>query len=153
MAFDYAQRSRDFSTQNGAIIIGQDGKVKGAGWNDIPEKVSVTTERQQRPLKYSTHIHAETRAVVRSLGSGGSIAGSTMYACWAACANCALVIIESGIKAVYSSRRMFENSSEDWQRSIAVGLEMFEEAGVDYILLDHHFESEQLRFNGHLWRP
>ena len=123
-AYAEARRSPDMSTQNGAVIVNKQGFINGSGCNAPPPKVELTPERLQRPLKYAVTEHAERAAIYSTQYNDGV----NMYALWAACADCARGIILSGITQLVT--HSFYPQNERWSDSIAIGMEMLEEAGV-----------------------
>ena len=70
-ALSAATQSDDPSTQVGAILVSPDGTdIIAHGCNNMPEKVRVTPERMQRPLKYDVREHAERDAIFRAAKLG-----------------------------------------------------------------------------------
>ncbi len=137
-ALGQAWGSPDPSTQNGAVIVATNGAIMGVGCNEFPEGVKSTEERLTRPLKYSFVEHAERNAIY---DAGMIIDSDVMYALWAACADCARGIIQSGIRTLYT-HSFYANGGVDlkdrknWGESIQVAFEMFEEAGVEVVFID-----------------
>jgi len=151
VAYNAATKSPDLSTQNGAIIPAQDNIVLQA-CNEFPRRVKMKGERLERPLKYSFTEHAERNVIYEAARLGVSIQGCTMYACWAACADCARAIIQAGIAKVVTHKDTMDLTPDHWSESIKVAFEMFKEAGVDVQFISGHLGAEPIRFNGKVVR-
>jgi dCMP deaminase len=124
-------KSKDASTQIGAVIVGPDHEIVSTGYNSFPRGIDDTKpERQLRPEKYFWMIHAEANSVVNAARIGVSTKGCTMYlTCEIPCADCARTIINAGITTIYCEpiqpQRMI------WQEHIKRSTMMFKEAGVE----------------------
>ena len=152
-AYQEALFSTDTSTQNGAIIE-REGWIVGRGSNHFPKGVRETAQRLLRPLKYSYVVHAETQAIYDAAKRGNQTDGATMYSPWAACGECAKAIIQAGITRVVTHQEAIEKSAQHWSDPIKLALEMFQEAGVEYVLFSAQYKDGiQLLFNGELWEP
>ena len=149
-AYSEALRSPDPSTQNGAVIV-RDNVTLGRGFNEFPRGVHYTPERLERPLKYAFVEHAERNAI---FDAAQDLEGSTMYALWAACSDCARAIIQSGIKELvthsfYSNKDERPPLRKDWKASISEAFQMFQEAEVQVTFTDVSLDvTRPLRFNG-----
>lgn len=127
----WAQRkSKDPSTQCGAIIVRPDGTVASMGYNGFPMGVEDKEEHlAYRDEKYPRIIHAEVNAIILAREP---LHDYTMYQ-WPgrSCSNCAAVVINVGIKRVVNP--IVETHAGDrWGRSQEIGLEMYQQAGVEY---------------------
>jgi dCMP deaminase len=146
--------STDYSTQNGAIITyPYTNKIVSFGANYFPDKVKETPERWERPLKYSYVEHAERNAIYQAASCGKCTNGCTMYCYWAACADCARAIIQSGIKRLVTHKIIMDISHERWKDTIELAFGMLREAGVQLDQVEDPIEEYQIRFNGELWTP
>ena len=151
-AYQIATQSPDQSTQNGAVIVGRDGWAISAP-NTFPSGVE---HRHERPEKYAYIEHAERNVIYACAFDGFSTAGTTMYVLWAACADCARGIIQSGVTTVVTHNfyleppGMDEAGRKNWAESIKDAMVMFEEAGVRVVYTDVEVmkDGETLRFNG-----
>ena len=64
MANLVAKKSKDKSTQIGAVIVGPDNEIRSTGYNSFPTGLNDDLEiRQQRPEKYYWIEHAERNAL------------------------------------------------------------------------------------------
>lgn len=124
-----AINSPDSSTQNAAVIYGATGICRSTiAVNRFPAGVEESTERWTRPLKYSYVEHAERNAIYAAAVQGISTAGATMVSPWAACADCARGIIQSGITRLVTMENL--DSHGAWSESISLAMGMLHEAGV-----------------------
>ncbi len=145
--------SDDPNTKNGAILISTDGRVIGTGVNRFPTGVKVTPERLQKPLKYEFMEHAERNAIFDACRRGENTMGSTLYCPWYACAPCARAIIEAGIVRIIGHKQIFDRTPAHWLETIAIGNEMFLDAGVETIQLDGPIANCTSFFDGQRWEP
>ena len=68
MANLVAKKSKDQSTQIGAVIVGPDNEIRSTGYNSFPCGINDDLqERQERPEKYYWIEHAERNALYLSL--------------------------------------------------------------------------------------
>lgn len=98
----YARRSKDPSTQVGAIIVGPNKEQRSGGYNGLPRGVDDSQpERWTRPDKLAWCEHAERNAIFNAARIGVSCDGCTLYvSSLPPCADCARAIIQSGIVEV-----------------------------------------------------
>ena len=123
-----AQWSKDPSTQVGAVIVDDERRVIGMGYNGFPRGVMDTPERYaDRPTKYQYVVHAEANAV---LNATASVANHSLY-CYPfpPCAECAKLIIQSGICRVVCPVPDDEQLAR-WGQAFEVAETMFHEARV-----------------------
>ena len=128
-------KSKDQSTQIGAVIVGIDNEVLSTGYNSFPRGLDDNKpERQERPEKYFWFEHAERNAIYNAARMGTPIDGTTIYlTSGPPCADCARAIINSGIKTVYCKSVCTTKNKEKWQESQSKALEMLKECGVEVI--------------------
>ncbi len=100
IAYVVARKSKDRSTQVGAVIVGPNREVRSTGYNGPCRGETDDDPRiQERPLKYFLFEHSERNSLYNSAFCGVSTAGCTMYCTWGPpCADCARAIVQSGIK-------------------------------------------------------
>jgi dCMP deaminase len=125
-------KSKDQSTQIGAVIVGKDREILSTGYNSFPRGLDDNLlERQERPEKYYFMIHAEANAIVNAARTGVSIKDSIMFlTCGIPCAECAKLIINSGIKEVFCKNTQNDVKGEHWVESKNKTLKMFKECDV-----------------------
>lgn len=101
-----AKRSKDPSTQVGAVIVSPDHRVVGIGYNGFPNGCSDDEfpwdrEGEFSNTKYPFVVHAELNAI---LNSNADLHGCSVYVSLFPCNECAKAIIQSGIsRIVYES--------------------------------------------------
>lgn len=140
-----AGESTDPQTQNGALLRASNGVIVTAA-NQLPPIIT-TTERLERPAKYSYIEHAERHVIYRAARDGIATKAATMYCPWYACADCARAIILAGITRVVGHVKPRALTPERWQKTIELADEMFRESGVEIVLLDEELGARFL-FNG-----
>lgn len=119
--------SKDPTTQVGAVIVDESHRVVSLGYNGFPRNVQDHEYRlEDRELKLHMTIHAEQNAI---LFAHKDLQGCTMYT-WPiqCCAQCAAMIIQSGIKRVVSPNMTFR---PEWRKSFDIANTMFEDAKVE----------------------
>lgn len=128
MADHVATRSKDPSTQVGAVIVNTKQGVVETGYNGFGEGVRETEERWQRPIKYEYVIHAEQNAISRAARFGKITDDTTLYCTHFPCKVCAKSVIAAGIKRIFYKDYVASWSPEE----IAFVKAMFEEANVSF---------------------
>lgn len=123
-----ATRSKDPSTQVGAIIV-QDRTIVATGYNGFPRGVcDDIPERYDRPLKYTWMCHAEENALMNAAREGIKVEGGTIYVTpLSPCMKCARGIIQSGIKEVVYSQPIVNPRLND---ELLSAIEMLNQTGV-----------------------
>ena len=96
-------KSKDESTQIGAVIVGDDNEILSTGYNSFPRGLNDNKpERQEKPEKYFWFEHAERNAIYNAARVGTPLVNSTIYlTSGLPCCDCARGIINAGIKTVY----------------------------------------------------
>ena len=124
-------KSKDKSTQIGAVIVGRNKEIVSTGYNSFPRGIDDSViERQLRPEKYFWFEHAERNAIYNAALIGASTEGCTMYlSCEIPCADCTRGIINSGIKEIVCKRDRVTHQ-EKWAESGQRSLTMLNEASV-----------------------
>jgi dCMP deaminase len=129
MANVIAQRSKDPSTQAGAVVVNQDNVVVGLGYNGWPRGIEVNQlpwEREGKPseTKYVYICHAEENAVYNA---NNSTKDCKIYCTLFPCNECAKTIIQNGIKEV-----IFESDKYHDTESCIASRKMLDLAGIKY---------------------
>lgn len=124
-----ATRSKDPSTQVGAVIVDGDGHLLMTGFNGFPTGITENKYRWERPQKYKRVVHAEMNAIGHCAKRGISTEGATLYCTHFPCnsAGCARLIITAGIKHVVAGP-----PPHGWDDEHEFTKEMFKEAGVTW---------------------
>lgn len=102
MAHVISLRSKDPSTQNGAVVATPDNVVVGLGYNGWPRGIEVTALPWEREgdfldTKYAYVCHAEENAIYNA---NRQTKGDKLYCTLFPCNECAKTIIQNGIKEV-----------------------------------------------------
>jgi len=125
-------KSKDESTQIGAVIVGEDNEIISTGYNSFPRGLDDSKqERQERPEKYFWMIHAEANSIVNAARIGSSTKNSKIYlTCGVPCSDCAKLIINSGIIEVFCKNTQDDVKGSHWIESKKKTLEMFKECNI-----------------------
>lgn len=130
-----ATKSPDPSTQIGACIVSNDYILaKTMSHNGPTEGWSMAEhEWTDKSLKYQLVEHAERRAIYKACRNGLTLQGRTMYSTWAACADCARAIVESGITRLVRHYPPVDDATERWLQSVQIGDSIMKANGVEII--------------------
>lgn len=108
-----AFRSKDPSTQVGAVIVNDEKKVVSIGYNGMPRHIhdcDLSWERGEGlDSKYLYVCHAELNAILNSK-NGSSLEGCTCYVTLFPCNECAKALIQVGIKEVVYLDNKYEHT-------------------------------------------
>lgn len=132
-----AKRSKDPSTQVGAVIVSKEHRVVGIGYNGFPngcddDEFPWDREGTFGQTKYPYVVHAELNAI---LNSKQNLHGCSIYVSLFPCNECAKSIIQSGIvKIVYESDK-YANT----EGTIA-SKRMLHAAGIELVQLPYAVE-------------
>jgi len=123
---EIAQRSKDPSTKVGACIVDDKKRIVSMGYNGFPRGCNDAAPfYEDRAVKLMRTIHAEVNAIITA---GRAVDGYTLYVSpLHPCANCAAIIVQSGIKRVVYKA---SNDVPRWADSFQHAAMMFLEAGV-----------------------
>lgn len=117
IAWKASERSKDPSTQVGAVII-NDRDVVSTGYNGFPPGFPDDPDIwDDRARKYDTVIHAEINAVARAARKGRSTNNSSLFVTHLPCLNCAKALIAAGITTVYYNRIVESMSINDIEKT------------------------------------
>lgn len=153
-AYNLARRSPDPSTQNGALVLDDEWNMIGVGINDFTDGVKVTSKRLLRPEKYLFMEHAERNSLFDCLRKNSRKPPHIMVCPWAACADCARAIVQSGIKyLIRHARPACGPVDERWAASIAAGDEILGAGGVDITDIEMYIGCAPVLYNGQLFQP
>ena len=128
-----SMRSKDPSTQVGAVIVDDMHRVVSIGYNGLPFGCSDDDFPWNREgngmlnTKYAFVVHAELNAILNFRGNKRDLEGSKLYASLFPCNECAKSIIQSGIKEII----YLDNKYKDTDSCIA-SRRLFDECGVTY---------------------
>lgn len=124
-----ADRSKDPSTQAGAVIATENNVVVGLGYNGFPRGVDNNTFPWDREgalpdTKYAYICHAEENAVYNA---NSKTDGCKIYTTLFPCNECAKTIIQNGITEI-----IFESDKYHDEPAFVAARRMFDAAEVSY---------------------
>lgn len=127
-----AMRSKDPSTQVGAVIVDQEHKVVGIGYNGLPigcsdDEFPWDREGGMLETKYAFVVHAELNAI---LNSTRNLHGCTLYVSLFPCNECAKAIIQGGIRKI-----VYEDDKYATADNVIASKKMLNAAGVELVRL------------------
>ena len=134
-AQQFADWSKDTSTQVGCVIVDNDNRLVSQGYNGFPcGVVDTIPARYDRPLKYMYTEHAERNAIYNAALMGTSTKNCYMFTQLFPCVDCARGIIQSGIHTLVTYEPDFTHHkyAESWK----VAIEILTESGVNIVYLD-----------------
>jgi dCMP deaminase len=128
-AYLSARKSKDNSTQVGAVIVGLDKEIRSKG-NNGPCRGEDDNNPSiyERPLKYDLFEHAERNAIYNAARIGVSCKNSKIYVTMPPCVDCARAIIQSGISELILHKQA--PNSTNWNQSQKTAYELLERCGV-----------------------
>ncbi len=126
-----AMRSKDPSTQVGAVIVSGEHRVVSIGYNGFPNGCSDDEFPWDREgdfgaTKYPYVVHAELNAI---LNSKNDLRGCSIYVSLFPCNECAKAIIQSGIRRiVYESDKYADTDATIASKRMlrAAGVELYQ---------------------------
>lgn len=121
-----ASRSKDPSTQVGAVLVDTDKNIVATGYNGFPSGITETPERWERPGKYDLVIHAECNAIARAAKRGVKTDGCILFVTHFPCLNCAKTIIAAGIQEV-----AFGQTVKGWDEDHKKAYALMREAKIE----------------------
>lgn len=132
MARYAAGKSKDRSTQVGAVIIRESSKaVLSTGWNGFPRGVDDNVpERHDRPFKYQWTEHAERNAIFNAAREGMRLEGATLYSTHFPCCDCARAIVQSGISRLVTMKPDLHDPHRASTQGLVVAIRLLDEGGV-----------------------
>ena len=153
IAYSEAKKSANPSTQNGAVLVDDKGRIVVAAPNTFPERIAENIERQQnKPLRKKYSVHAERNVIYKSARLGKKTEGLTMVCPWAACGDCAQAIIQAGIKKLVVHKQALERS-DHWKEDIDFAFAMLREAKVEIIIFDGKIGAGKILRREEFWEP
>lgn len=129
-----AKRSKDPSTQVGAVIVSKEHRVVGIGYNGFPngcedDDFPWDREGDFANTKYPYVVHAELNAILNSIQN---LKGCSIYVSLFPCNECAKAIIQSGI-----SRIVYESDKYASTDGTIASKRMLCAAGVELVQLPY----------------
>lgn len=141
LALAHARMSKDPRTKVGAVLVGQDNALLGAGFNGFPRGIADTPERlNDKPLKLRMVVHAEMNAILQCARHGIRTNGATMYvACTAEeapvyggppCTRCTVEAIQAGIRKIVFYPYKKEGT---WKEDLLFSMTLLQEAKIQLV--------------------
>jgi dCMP deaminase len=131
MAVLVSSWSKDPGTRVGAALVG-DRRILATGYNGFPSGIDDNPERYaNREVKLAYTVHAEVNALLNAAKNGAKTEGSTLYATFHPCVNCAAAIIQGGIRRVVCPA--VETAPERWRDSFSRARDLMSEAGIEIV--------------------
>lgn len=129
--------SKDPHKKVGCVILDPNTfMLRAGGYNGLPIGIKDTPERWQRGEKEKMCSHAELNAVCSAARHGTPLDGTICVCNLYPCSGCARALIQAGIKTVVTNAPDFSHSR--WGGEFAISQELFGEAGVHVMHLDHN---------------
>ncbi len=130
MAIIASKRSKDPSSQVGAVIVDNDHKVVSIGYNGMPRNIDdkdlTWNKNEGLDNKYLYVCHAEFNAIL-NVRNGSSVNGCTVYVTLFPCNECSKAIIQTGIKKIIYLDDKYADSIET-----RASKKMLDLAGIKY---------------------
>jgi len=128
LALEIAQLSKDPRTKVGCLIIDSRGAIRATGYNGFPRGVDDDPGRYaDRNIKLRLVAHAEANAIANAAAVGTPLEGCGLVVTKYPCHECAKLIINAGIKHIYTAK---PETDTVWIDSAETSSMMFFEAGV-----------------------
>lgn len=149
-----AIKSKDPSTQTGAVIVNPRNIMIAFGYNHLPWEMNDNPEIwNEREQKYKLVIHAEVDAIAVAAENRFSTAGTTLYVPWTPCALCAEAIIKAGIAELVGHQELVDKIPARWKESTDEALDKLVKAGINCRTVSGKMSGLEVRFNGEIWEP
>lgn len=139
LAAHVAQWSKDPSTKVGCVLVDDERRIVGMGYNGFPRGVQDTPDRYaDRAIKYPMVVHAEANAV---LNATSSTRGTVAYVTHHPCADCMGLLIQAGVRAVVTNQPD-AGLAERFCESFKITRTMSAESGVPISFLEDLFDGQ-----------
>jgi len=128
-------RSKDPSTQVGAVAHDCAHGIVEVGYNGLPRGVEDRPERMERPAKYHWTVHAEANLVAQAAQS--RLRGKVVTVTHMPCSQCAALLIQAGVGVVVVG----DGKTSMPDEVFLISRQMFREAGVRLVMVNKEDES------------
>jgi dCMP deaminase len=127
LAVEVATWSKDPKGGVGAVLVDERKRVIGLGFNGLPDRIPDDAALlADADAKLPRMIHAEMNAV---LNATRQVHGSALFTTLTPCTECAKLIIQAGVSAVYRLPHPSDRHRR-WATSFETAETIFAEAGV-----------------------
>ena len=132
MAKVAAMRSKDPSTQVGAVIVDKDNHILSVGYNGAPNGYEDSDfpwarDGEELETKYPYVCHAEMNAISNFNGNKTALKGAKIYVSLFPCNECTKLLIQNGIKDI-----IYESDKHKDSNSVIASKMMLDKCGVLY---------------------
>ncbi|HLK24214.1 MAG TPA: deaminase [Caulobacteraceae bacterium] len=128
LAEEVASWSKDPKGGVGAVLVDDRKRVIGLGFNGFPDRIPDDPALlADQEAKLPRMIHAEMNAVLNAVAP---VHGATLFTTLAPCAECAKLLIQAGVVAVFR-RPHPEHRHVRWAESFRTAETILAEAGVE----------------------
>lgn len=93
-----ASKSKDPSSQVGAVIIDEDNRIVSSGYNGFPAGCDESKLSWERPMKYLTVIHAELNALIFARRD---LQGCRIYVTHGPCESCLKHLLQAKVMEIF----------------------------------------------------
>lgn len=124
-------RSKDPSTQVGAVLVDPSNQTLATGYNGFPTGILETPERWERPTKRRYVIHAEMNAVLQAGKNGGLANAHTLYSTHFPCIECGKFLVQVGISRLVIPSHGNMSATHNPSEEVEHVRQMFAEAGIE----------------------
>lgn len=114
MAEKVKTKSKDPSTQVGAVIVDENNFPVSWGYNGFVKGCDEDLMTWERDLKYFLVIHAEMNAI--SFSQRADLAGCKLYIVESPCDNCLKHVLQKGIREIYYGKCEVMKRAKDIQK-------------------------------------
>ncbi len=137
-----AGRSKDPSSQVGAVIVSEDNRVLSLGYNGAPNgfddnEFPWAREGEELETKYPYVCHGELNAISNYRGDKKSLVGAKIYVTLFPCNECTKLIIQNGIKEVIYACDKYANTN-----GVKASKRMLDKCNVTYRYFDLDYDVE-----------
>lgn len=134
MARFVSTRSKDPSTQCGAVIVDENRRLLSTGYNGFAQGVEDRPEwYNDRNKKLELVIHCEVNAVI--FAQRNNLRGCTLYTYpFGCCSRCAAIMIQVGLRR-FVFPPMPEHIKPRWGDSLVLAAQQFKDVGAELIEL------------------
>lgn len=134
-----SSKSKDRSTQVGAVALDANYNVLVSAWNGFPRGVDDNIEaRHERPAKYQYTSHTEENLVAQAAFMGKSLRGSlVLVTALHPCTTCSRLLVQSGVSHVFAPDFNIAGvgaDRESWDAQAVVARQILAEGGVKVVL-------------------
>lgn len=135
-----ALRSKDPSSQVGAVIVDEKNRILSIGYNGAPngfddEDFPWAREGEELETKYPYVCHGELNAISNYNGDKKNLSGAKIYVTLFPCNECTKLIIQNGIKEVIYACDKYANTN-----GVKASKKMLDKCNIKYRYFDLNFD-------------